>query len=310
MRRGLAAMAVTVAVWAGFALSIRGIGASSLTTMDTALIRFVTPLLLLGPWIPRTLRRLRGERPVVLAGLCAGAGLPFFLVASAGGRLTSAGLVGLVIPGTVPIFVALLAYRMWGSRVGRAQVAALAAILAGVALAGGRPAGAGTVVLILAGSIWAVYTMSLRVTVLDPVGTVIVLCLPSALLSALLIGTGAAGSNLAAGTARMDDVLIYLAAQGVGAGVLAALCYPVAIRRLGSRTAASLGALSPVVTAVAAVPLLGEPLTGIPGFALVVAGVVAFNLLPARPEGTAPHAADPPPHHDRPAVAADRGLRR
>jgi drug/metabolite transporter (DMT)-like permease len=310
MRRGLAAMAVTVAVWAGFALSIRGIGASSLTTTDAALIRFVTPLLLLSPWIPGTLRRLRAERPIVLAGLCVGAGLPFFLVASAGGRLTSAGLVGLVIPGTVPIFVTLLAYKIWNSRISRPQVAALAGILAGVALAGGRPAGAGTLVLILAGSLWAVYTMSLRVTVLDPVGTVIALCLPSALLSALLIGTGAADSHLVTGTAGTGDVLLYLVAQGVGVGVLAALCYPIAIRRLGSRTAASLGALSPVVTAVAAVPLLGEPLTAIPAFALVVAGVIAFNLLPARTEGPVPHAADQPPHHDRPALAADGGLRR
>ncbi|GIE30976.1 hypothetical protein Ait01nite_040210 [Actinoplanes italicus] len=302
-------MAVTVAVWAAFALGIRGIGTSSLTTMDAALIRFVTPLLLLSPWIPGTLRRLRGERPTVLAGMCAGAGLPFFLVAAAGGRLTSAALVGLVIPGTVPIFVALLAYRIRGSKISRPQVAALTGILAGVALAGGRPAGTGTLVLILAGAFWAVYTMSLRVTVLDPVGTVIALCLPSALVSALSIMTGAADSNLIHATAAAGDVLLYLVTQGAGVGVLAALCYPIAIRRLGSRTAASLGALSPVVTALAALPLFGEPFTGIPGFVLVIAGVVAFNLMPARSEGTAAHAADQSPHHDRPALAADGRLR-
>jgi drug/metabolite transporter (DMT)-like permease len=303
-------MAVTVAVWAGFALSIRGIGASSLTTVDAALIRFVTPLLLLSPWIPRTLRQARAERPIVLAGLCVGAGLPFFLVAAAGGRLTSAGLVGLVIPGTVPIFVTLLAYKIWGSRISRPQVAALAGILAGVALAGGGMAGAGTLVLVLAGAVWAIYTMSLRVTALDPMGTVIALCLPSALVSALLSVTGAAASNLTAGTARTGDVLLYLAVQGACVGVLAALCYPIAIRRLGSRTAACLGALSPAVTAVAAVPLFGEPLTSIGAFALVVGGVVAFNLMPARTEGAVTDAADQPAHHDRPALAADGGLRR
>jgi drug/metabolite transporter (DMT)-like permease len=303
-------MAVTVAVWAGFALSIRGIGVSSLTTMDAALIRFVTPLLLLSPWIPRTLRRVRGERPIVLAGLCVGAGLPFSLVASAGGRLTSAGLVGLVIPGTVPIFVTLLAYGILGSKIRLPQAAALAGILGGVALAGGRPAGAGTLVLVLAGFLWAIYTMSLRVSVLDPMGTVIALCLPSALLAALSIATGAAGSNLATGTARAGDVLLYLAVQGAGVGVLAALCYPIAIRRLGSRTAAGLGALSPVVTAVAAVPLFGEPLTTIGAFALVVGSVVAFNLIPARTEGAVTDAADQPPDHDRPTLAVDGGLRR
>ncbi|MDI6102344.1 DMT family transporter [Actinoplanes sp. NEAU-A12] len=304
--RGLAAMAVTVVVWAGFALSIRGIGASSLTTMDAALIRFTVPVLLLAPWIPRTLRRLRAERSAVVAGLCVGAGLPYFLVASFGGSLTSAALVGLVIPGTVPVFVALLAYKIWGLKIGRPQAVALAAILAGVALAGRQPAGAGTLVLLLAGLIWAVYTLSLRVTVLDPIGTVLVLCLPSACLTAVLIMTGSVPSHLAAGAARPADVVLYLVVQGVGVGVLAALCYPIAIRCLGSRAAASLGALSPVVTAVAAVPLLGEPFTGAGAFALVVGGVVAFNLLAG---GTAQHAPDPGPTQRGPALAAHRGLR-
>lgn len=75
-------MAATVVVWAGFALSIRGIGASGLTTMDVALIRFTTPVILLSPWIPRTLRSLSRERPAVVAALCVGAGLPYFAVSA------------------------------------------------------------------------------------------------------------------------------------------------------------------------------------------------------------------------------------
>lgn len=59
---GLAAMAATVVLWAGFALSIRGIGASDLTALDTAFLRFLTPLIVLAPWIPRALRRVRRER--------------------------------------------------------------------------------------------------------------------------------------------------------------------------------------------------------------------------------------------------------
>lgn len=323
-------MAVTVVVWVGFALSVRGIGASTLTTADAALIRFTVPLLVLAPWIPRTLRRLRDERPVVLAGLCVGAGLPYFLVAAAGGRLTSAALVGLIIPGTVPVFVTLLAYTLWGWKIGLPQLAALGGIVVGVAVAGGEPPGSGTLVLLLAGLIWAVYTLSLRVTVLDPLGTVIVLCLPSSLLTALLITTGTVSSTLP--TAHSADVALYLIVQGLGVGVLAAVCYPIAIKRLGSRTAATLGALSPVLTALAAVPLLGEPLAGLPALALVVASVITFNVLKTEPkpvlktepkpvlkrepkpvpntEGTAPHAADDPAPHDRPAVAADGGLRR
>lgn len=299
-------MALTVVVWAGFALSVRGIGASTLTVADAALIRFGVPVLLLAPWIPRTLRRLRGERPAVVAGLCAGAGLPYFLVAALGGSLTSAALVGLVIPGTVPVFVALLAYRIQGLRISRPQAAALAVIVAGVAVAADlQPAG---IVLILAGLIWAVYTMSLRVTVLDPIGTAIVLCLPSLLGTVLLIAAGAMPSHLATGLARPADIALYLLVQGVGVGVLAGLCYPVAIRHLGGAGAATLGALSPVVTALAAIPLLGETIAppAAAGLALVAAGVVAYHRLP---QGTSRHVADPTVTHRRHALAADRGLR-
>ncbi|GAA4935687.1 DMT family transporter [Actinoplanes utahensis] len=302
-------MAVTVMVWAGFALSVRGIGVSTLTTADAALIRFGVPVLLLAPWIPRTIRRLRAERPAVLAGLLVGAGLPYFLVAALAGRLTSAALVGLVIPGTVPVFVALLAYRLTRSTISKPQAAALAVILAGVATAGFQPAG---VVLLLAGLIWAVYTMALRLTVLDPIGTALALCLPSSLVTVLLIVTGVLPSNLAAGLARPADTVLYLLVQGVGVGVLAGLCYPVAIRRLGGRTAATLGALSPVVTALAAIPLLGEPIAprDAAGLVLVVAGVVAYNRLPpSRPQGTPRHVVDRTVTHRRPALAVDRGLR-
>lgn len=282
---GLLAMAATIVVWAGFALSIRGIGSSSLTGMDVAVLRFGIPVVMLSPWIPRTIRRLRSERPVVVAGICIGAGLPYFLVSALGGSLTSATLVGQVIPGTVPVFVAALAFAIWRARIRRVQALALVAILAGVAITvvlATTPSGAaGIGVLLAAGLIWAVYTLSLRSTGLDPIGAALVLCVPSAIGALVLAGGHMAPSHLADGTARPGDVVFFLAVQGLGVGVVAALSYAFAIRRLGPRAAATLGALSPVLTATVAVPVFGEPLgpAAIASLALVVAGVVAFNLL-------------------------------
>ncbi|MFF0375667.1 DMT family transporter [Actinoplanes missouriensis] len=297
---GFAAMAATVVVWAGFALSIRGIGASSLTTTDVALIRFTTPVVLLSPWIPRTLRSLSGERPAVIVALCAGAGLPYFAVSALGGRLTSAALVGLVIPGVVPMFVAVIAYRMWGLKIRRAQAAALGVIVVGVAASVSGRTGAGIAVLLLAGLIWSVYTIALRVTRLDPIGAALVLCVPSALITAALIGSGLTESHLTLNT----DTLVYVVVQGAGVGVVAALCYSIAIRRLGPRLASCLGALAPVLTTIVAVPLLGEPITPstLISLVLIVAGVVLFPLIPT---GGTPHAAD-----RRPVVAAHGGVRR
>src|SRR5690242_16738836 len=122
-------MTCTVLLWASFALSIRAIGSSSLTSFDAALLRFLVPVVVLAPWLGRTLRRLREQRALVVLALGVGAGLPFFLVAALGGRLTAAGFVGLVIPGTVPVFVALLTFALWRSRIRRAQALALGSIL-------------------------------------------------------------------------------------------------------------------------------------------------------------------------------------
>ncbi|MEV6343591.1 EamA family transporter [Actinoplanes sp. NPDC051851] len=310
---GLVAMAVTVVVWAGFALSIRGIGASSLTTADAALIRFGLPVVLLSPWIPRTLRALRTERPLVAGAVCLGAGLPYFLVAALGGRLTSAALVGMVIPGSVPVFVTLM------TRTRPVRAAALAMIVtgAGVAAWSGGP---GVLVLLLAGLIWSVYTVGLRATGLDPIGAALLVCAPSALVTALLLVTGTLPSHLGSvspsylgsvspahlGAVRPADLLTYLVVQGAGVGVLAALAYAYAIRHLGGPTAATLGAASPVLTALAAVPLFGERLTvhDLVSLALIVAGVVTFSA-----KGATRHDDDPAPTEDRRALAAHRGLR-
>ncbi|QVJ03255.1 EamA family transporter [Nocardiopsis eucommiae] len=300
-------MAATVVLWAGFALSIRGIGASDLTALDAALLRFLTPLVVLAPWIPRAVRRVRHERPGVLLALCAGAGLPYFLLAAWGGSLTSAALVGIVIPGTVPLFVTVLAFALWRTRARPAQLGALVLIVLGAAVsvtAAVTPdQAAGVVILLCAGLVWSVYTLALRETTLDPVSAALVLCAPSALLAGVPVLLGLAPSALVGGAAP-GDVLVYVAVQGVGVGVLAALCYATAIRGLGGPVAATLGALSPVVTLVVAVPLFGEPVTPATTVTLllVLTGVVAFNLLGVRrPRPAEPSPAEPGPAVPRPA---------
>ncbi len=210
-------MTCTVLLWASFALSIRAIGSSSLTGFDAALLRFLVPVVVLAPWLGRTLRRLREQRAPVVVALGVGAGLPFFLVAAAGGRLTAAGMVGLVIPGTVPVFVALLTR----SRLPRRQAFALGSILVGVALlAATWSANGGIVVLLLAGLMWSVYTVALRSSTLDPIGTALTLCLPSVVIAVPLMALGVVPSHLLDGTAagRIAHGVITRAIAPVGSG--------------------------------------------------------------------------------------------
>lgn len=322
MRTGLmgaGALAATVVLWSSFALSAKGIGASSLSPIDVALIRFLTPAVLLVPWIPRTVRVLRQERPGVLLLLLIG-GLPHFLLFAFGAHLTTAGLTGLLVPGTVPLFVTAVVFLAWRSRIPGRQLLALGAIISGVAASAFQATPTTTVagigVLLAGGLAWAFFTIGLRQTKLDPIGVVVLICAPSALAAAGLAISGLMPSHLADGTGRLPDILLFTALQGVGTGLLSTLCYAYAVRSLGSNISAATGAMSPVLTAVAAAPLFGEHVTPALAVALtlIAIGVITFNLTPRRPGLTVtpragrrpPAGSGPPAWRSRQSSAAAR----
>jgi drug/metabolite transporter (DMT)-like permease len=282
---GFVAMGVAVCSWAGFALSMRGAAASTLSQADLALIRFGVPLLVLAPWLPASLRRLRRQPRAALVAIVVGAGLPHLWVSETGGGLTSAGLVGLVIPGTVPLFVALVAFVVLRESVVRGRILSLGTIGLGVVVTLlSTPAGAsvaGIVALLAAGLLWSVYTVALRQASLRPLDVVVVVSLPSAVTTAALMATGLVDSRLLHGGAEGHDVLGYALALGVLTGVVSTLCYSTAVTRIGTRNASMLGALSPVLAGVAAVPLFGEwPDTAmIASLVLITAGVLASTVV-------------------------------
>ena len=50
LTKGYVAMSVVLLIWSGFALTVRAVGASSLSIADVMLIRFSVPLVLLTPF--------------------------------------------------------------------------------------------------------------------------------------------------------------------------------------------------------------------------------------------------------------------
>ncbi len=284
---GIAAVTAVVCLWSSFALSTRALEATGMSIGDAAIVRFGVPTLVLSPWIPRTLRRLRGEPTTVIA-LVLLAGLPHFLLFAWGAHLTSAALTGLLVPGTVPLFVTILLFLHRRTTVSRTRLIALAAIVAGVAasavLMGGVADAGGIAVLLAAGLVWAAYTLGLGRTRLDPVGVIALVSVVSLVAALALTATGAMPSNLFDGRVDVSAWVAYGLVQGVGTGLLSTACYVVAVKNLGSSIPAAAGALSPVLTALVAVPLLGEQIA--PGLVvalvLIVTGVAAFALAPAR----------------------------
>ncbi|MEU8779737.1 DMT family transporter [Streptomyces sp. NPDC048606] len=314
--RGMAALIVTVAIWAGFALSARALGASTLRPADAALLRFGVPLLVLLPALWRRRHRIAAVRPGPALKIVCGAGVPFFLAAMHGGALTSAAFVGSIVPGMVPLFVAaIMAARGKGVPRGT-QTVGLALIAAGVAALVWRYVvpvdadvlqGAGT--LLVASGLWALYTVGLRDVDLDPIGSIGLLCLPSFAVIALLVLTGVLPTGLA--QAAGSDIALFLVVQGLGVGLCAGLLYAFAIRSLGAERSSVVGSLSPVAVVLLAVPVLGERptvavLVGVP---LITVGVVLANRRPrARTTAGAAATAAAPGATARPvpAVSAPR----
>lgn len=284
---GGAALAGVVALWSAFALSTRALETTGLTTADAAILRFAVPAVVLAPWLPRTLRALRGAGAGALA-LVLLAGIPHFLLFAWGAQLTSAGLTGLLVPGTVPLFVTLVLFLRHRAPLARRRLLALAAIVVGVAasaaLHGGTADLGGIAILLAAGLVWALYTLGLASLRLDLVSVIVVISATSTMVALALALTGAMPSHLLDGAVPWSQIGTYALVQGVGTGLLSTACYVVAVKNLGSSLASSAGALSPVLTAVVAVPLLGEPITAglAVALALIVTGVALFHLAPRR----------------------------
>ncbi|WP_308367673.1 DMT family transporter [Streptomyces sp. ISL-36] len=284
---GMAALVLTVIIWAAFALSARALGSSTLLPADAALLRFGVPLLVLAPALWRRRRRLIAVRPGTAAKIVCGAGVPFFLAAMYGGSLTSAAFVGAIVPGMVPLFVSALLVASGRGAPRGTQTAGLVLIVAGVVALVWRHTAAldqdallGSGVLLVASGLWALYTVGLREVDLDPIGSIGLLCLPSFAVIALLALAGVLPTGLA--RAAGGDILLFLVVQGLGVGLCAGLLYAFAIRRLGPERSATVGSLSPVVVVLLAVPLLNESptLSVLVGVPLITSGVVLANRRP------------------------------
>ncbi|MFV2120087.1 hypothetical protein ACE14D_17255, partial [Streptomyces sp. Act-28] len=129
--------------------------------------------------------------------------MPFFLAAMFGGASTSASFVGAIVPGMVPLFVAvLMAGRGRGlprgtRRAGPVLIAAGVVALVwrhAVPFDGDVLLGSGS--LLVASGLWALYTVGLREVDLDPVGSIGLLCVPSFAVVAVLVAAGALPTGL------------------------------------------------------------------------------------------------------------------
>jgi drug/metabolite transporter (DMT)-like permease len=277
---GWAAAISAVSIWAGWAVSTRYLLAeATLEAADMVALRFLTAALLLTPHALRRGLPVRRLSPLSLLAIVGGAGFAFSLCNTGGLVFAPAGHSGAMTAPLSAVFTGLLAHFVLGEGLSRRSVTGLGLILAGVAtLVGATLAGhsprvfIGHALFACAGLLFALYTIAMRrarLAALDAVaisafGSVLVYMPPYLLLF---------GPRFLA--APMGEVVLQGLLHGGIAATLSVILFNVGVGRLGAARAASPAALNPGLTALLAIPALGEVPSWpeVPGFVALTAGV-------------------------------------
>jgi len=276
-RIGLACAFSVLFIWAGFILVSRFSAKGLLTSWDMAALRYGGAFLAALPIAARHgwPRLAIGQA----AGVVATAALGFPLLAFAGFQFAPASHGGVMLPGMLPLQVAVLLWLVLGERWTRARMAALALVIAGVALLardtfGAHPGAWRGDVLLFSGSFcWAVYTLMVRIWRISALETTLAIAMYTAPLY-LPLWLLLLPSRIHA--APFGEVVFQLVYQGVLAVVVAGFLFTRALTALGPTAVTAITAVVPALTAMAAWPLLGEPLgaEGLAGVGLVTAAML------------------------------------
>lgn len=301
---GMAAAVVTVVIWTSFIVIARATADPSrggvLTPFDIALARLLgagAVLLPVGWWLVRRDRArnvgassLFGFSPLSLrvtwsVGLFGG--LLYAVLAYSGFVYAPAGHASVLLPGTLPLWTALLALLVLGTRITAARALGLFLILVGGAVVGGsslvRAFDGGEVwkgdLLFMAAALsWSTYSVLARRYALEAVRATAAITV-LAFFVYVPVYTGLLVAGLVQGQffqAPWRDVVFQMLFQGVGSVVISGISFTRMIQYYGPVRSTMITAVVPGLSALAAVVFLGEPMgwSLLFGLLLVTAGIV------------------------------------
>jgi drug/metabolite transporter (DMT)-like permease len=255
---GLAA----VSIWSGWIVVARLGLKSSLTPWDIAALRFGVAGVLLMPYLVSKGLALDRLGWIGLAAIVLGGGAPV-LLANAGLMFAPAAHAGALFPGVMPLMVALLAAVFLHEPFTAAKRIGFVLILFGVfAIAWGASGGAveskqttGHLLFLGSALAWALYTVAMRRARLAGLHAAAIAAVGALALymPAYLLMTG---TSLAA--APWGDIALQAFVQGILTAIVSLIFYGRAVSILGASSGAAFAALSPAMTALMAIPILGE----------------------------------------------------
>jgi drug/metabolite transporter (DMT)-like permease len=224
---------------------------------------------------------------VIIAGL----GAPYALAAAGGLHFAPARDQGALNPGCMPLFVALICAIVLGEKLSTAQKLGLSLILAGAliivawnAVAWSRLRTLGDALFLSAAFLSGCGTVVMRQAKLEPLHAAALVSTGS-LVIYLPIYLALYGSRLA--QLPLAEITVQAIFQGVLVTIVSLLLYGRTVAILGASGGAAFGALVPALSALLAIPLLGEwpKETDWVAITLISAGVYLVSGAPL-PTGT------------------------
>ena len=269
---------------------VAGLGLrSSLTPWDISAIRFGVAGLLLLPFLLRVGLAFDRLGWIGLAALVLG-GAPAVLLANSGLLFAPAAHAGALFPGVMPLMVAILAAIILKEPFTPQKRAGFAFIMTGVVgIVWGAGGSIGTtqnlghLLFLGAAFSWACYTVAMRRARLDGLHAAAISAVGSALLYLPPYAVMAGGSMF---EATLGAIALQALVQGLLTAVISYLLYGMAVGILGASSGAAFAALCPAMTALMAIPILGEWPSTLDWMAIVLISIgvyiVSGGPLPGR----------------------------
>lgn len=276
-RRGHLYAALTVAIWTGFVLVSRMAGKGQLNAFDVTALRFgIAAALLLPLLLRRGLGTLRNPRRLLACTLSGGIG--YALLVYSGFYFAPAAHGSILLSGMMPFLTAILAWRFLGERPGPQKRLALWVIAGGVlcmALQTFRHgldgnSWIGDLLFVSASTSWCLFTILVRRWKIAPWDAAAGVSVSSALLF-LPLYLLLLPKNI--DVAPWQEIALQGGYQGVLVVIVAMVLYTRAVAELGPTRIAAIMATVPALSALLAVPILGEPLSG-----LLLLGITLVSL--------------------------------